>query len=322
MDESLLSHDDLDDIERPTTVSAMEGPGGDRETWMIRTNNSEDLFSEDSCEEAIQFWLMINVLVSTGGCLYALLSHQLAMLTEYCQVLYLSTLLIWFGSRSAYLASWQRQFWFVCAIAVAIIWSVANQFLDAVHGPLGYRFMFGLDSFLYGVGSLACGYCIVHYPLREPPKRKSALASKMSLVNADSSSSSSEHSTVVAVANMKPLVDIDLLIYLIALNVLCLMPIDSYNYSLHMILDVRMNILLFTGLYQPKDRKFLLRIKSFCLVLVCIIVAFVIFSFGVDRYAVMTCGEAVNTVIGLTLIWESYHHLYIRLPKTKNVRQR
>eukprot|EP01033_Poteriospumella_lacustris_P018559 gene18559-13363_t len=48
MDESLLSHDDLDDIERPTTVSAMEGPGGDRETWMIRTNNSEDLFSEDS----------------------------------------------------------------------------------------------------------------------------------------------------------------------------------------------------------------------------------------------------------------------------------
>ena len=100
-------------------------------------------------------------------------------------------------------------------------------------------------------------------------------------------------------------VELDLLLYLTSLNAICFFtPNRAFNSNLHMILDIRTIVMLFNGLFQPKDKMELLRLPSFLVVMFLIVMSFIISS-----AANISFGAAISSiyiVIGIIIARESY----------------
>jgi hypothetical protein len=100
-------------------------------------------------------------------------------------------------------------------------------------------------------------------------------------------------------------VELDLLLYLLSLNAICFFNSNEFNNNLHMILDIRVIMLLFNCLYQPKQKMELLRIPTFVSVIVLVLVAFILYSSRDESGTEL--GNGVYVAIGIILIRESIY---------------
>jgi hypothetical protein len=182
---------------------------------------------------------------------------------------------------------------------------------------------FTLDFIAYFSSTIACCYVISAYPIIKSTisKRESSStfgASSLQSAHELYAQSSSDYTSINKRDSPElppPIVDADLLIYLIALSAICLVPVDSFNYNLHMILDIRIIILLYTGMYRPANRTGLLRVKSFTFILFWNILSFIFYVISKHNLLLNSIGELCNMMVGLILWWEVYHHLYVRFPR-------
>lgn len=96
-------------------------------------------------------------------------------------------------------------------------------------------------------------------------------------------------------------VEIDLLLYLVALSAMCFFTQNHFNNNLHMILDIRTMVLLFNGMYMPKDKMDLLRNIPFVVIMALTMIAFFIYGVG-GSWSSITFG-LIYVVIGGILLY-------------------
>ena len=192
---------------------------------------------------------------------------------QYLQVCFISTLTIILDSFQ--LSVWKRYAWLCFGIAVALFWSfivlwTGHLYVD--YHPLDYT----LSSIV------AC--CFVG----------SMLYTSHTIVNV----------TLLTQTNVtKHIVEIDLLLYLTSLNAICFFSQDTFNANLHMILDLRTFVMLFNGLYQPKDKVLLLKSKAFMSIIALVILAYLVD--GVPWFVCHVISNIMYIVIGSILFYES-----------------
>jgi hypothetical protein len=112
---------------------------------------------------------------------------------------------------------------------------------------------------------------------------------------------------VSIISTEKKYVELDLLLYLISLNAICFFSTDDvFNNNLHMILDIRTLVLLYSCLYEPKEKVELLNLRNFVLISFLIIVSFVLFAnetdTGTTGHITNFLGNSNYLVIGILMM--------------------
>jgi hypothetical protein len=97
-------------------------------------------------------------------------------------------------------------------------------------------------------------------------------------------------------------IELDLMAYLLSLCAICAFSVNSYNNNLHMVLDLRIVMLLYSCLYQPRKKWELLRIPSFPLVMTLIVFSFMLFGFTYELTLLL--GNVLYIVIGALFVRE------------------
>ncbi|RYG93591.1 hypothetical protein EON65_58690 [archaeon] len=171
-------------------------------------------------------------------------------------------------------------------LLVGLAWTAGAVYFATWGMPVIASVLIAIDNISYTTGALACAIVIINRPpTKEIPK--------------------------------VTFIDLDLIVYLVALNLLCINPINSFNLGLHMILDIRLMVLLFVGLYRPADKIQLLHDKSFVAALISIVAFFLIYKAGTD-YVTHSIAFLVNTVLGVVLHWQAYYHYTVVHPAMRN----
>jgi hypothetical protein len=216
------------------------------------------------------------VLVSGIGCVYFLSISYFYIALEYFQVWFISTLIFFLDTESG----WSKILSFALSVLVAIGWGatyfLSNTSLPSLHGPE------------FVVASLVMAVMPIFF-----------LGGMLWMVFEISFVFSAENSTPPPIKT----VELDLLLYMISLNVICFFGTNSFNNNLHMILDIRTMVMLFSGIYQEKDKMKLLQIPSFIVVMVIIMTSFVLFAVG-DKI-VNLIGDSLYILIGVVLFYET-----------------
>lgn len=113
-------------------------------------------------------------------------------------------------------------------------------------------------------------------------------------------------------------VELDLILYLISLNAICFFSSNQhFNNNLHMILDIRTMVMLFSAIYQEKDKMKLVLIKDFVLIMCLIIVSFILYSFSSNPYEIF--GNSIYVIIG-SILWKEGYIAWIKYLRRKRKR--
>lgn len=186
--------------------------------------------------------------------------------TQYMQIAFITSLTIALDSTTPC-----RQFqWLIIASSIAILWVTLWVYTKSNIANNAYNLAIaGISGYLFFIGLLRMTYKAFDAP-----------------------------------ADVK-FVELDLLLYLLSLNAICWFSSNEFNNNLHMILDIRTIMLLFNCLYQPKQKMELLRIPSFILVIILILLSFIVYAMG--NLSDNIIGNCFYIVIGLILIFESFH---------------
>ncbi|RYH09005.1 hypothetical protein EON65_40445 [archaeon] len=200
---------------------------------------------------------------------------------EYVQIGFLSVTICIIDSEPGYI----RCLLIVLFCVFSITWLLDVILIVTWDSPVVEIVLIAIDNALYTSGALASAIVIVNRPVtREIP-------------------------TV-------SFIDLDLLVYLMALNLLCINPVASFNLGLHMIMDIRLTVLLFVGLYRPVDKIQLLHDNSFVIALISIVAFFLIYKAS-NSYIIRSVAFVVNSVLGVVWHWQAYYHYTVVYPKLR-----
>jgi hypothetical protein len=231
--------------------------------------------------DVVEVVKIASVLASVAGCIYFYLSGDYDVVLEYDQVVFLSVLINILDSRPGF----QRKFWFFAIILAGISWSMMAVYMATWDLPIYHSVAWAVMAFCYDSGTIACAHVILQHPSR-----------KLRTTN---------------------FLELDLLLYLVTLNVICVFPIYHFNSSLHMILDIRMIIMLYTGLYRPHDKIALLRRKSLWFIMFCILAFFILDS--MNSAWCQFAASLINIGLGLTLFAEAMLFHYVKYPRMRKM---
>jgi len=205
-------------------------------------------------------------IASFAACIYFTAIGYINVSMQYFQICFLATLTVALDSDS-----WKKQrLFFVLSVIVGLGWGMVYQWA-------GYKYLdFAVYSYIL---SIACSLVFIGGML--------AVA------------------YVSILASETKYVELDLLLYLVSLDVMCFFHADDvFDNNLHLILDIRSIVLLYSCLYEPKQKLDLLTSKSFVLIIILIVFCFILFanmSLITDAIA-----NALYVVIGCILFYDSY----------------
>lgn len=225
---------------------------------------------------AVEVVKVANVCAAAVGIAYFYFRGLYDVVLEYDQIFFLSILVNILDSTPGVL----RTLWFVLIVCAGVIWTSMAVYVSTWALPVYHQVAWTLMAFFYDAGTISCAYVILHHPSR-----------KLKATN---------------------FLEVDLLLYLVSLNAICIFPVRHFNSSLHLILDIRMIVLLYGGLYRPNDKVALLRRKSIWLIMACILVFFVLVS-SKNLWA-QFIGSIVNFGVGLTLLVQAALFHYVKYP--------
>ncbi len=205
--------------------------------------------------------------VSLSGCVYFMSKQYINVSLQYFQICFISTLTVCLDSESWY----KQRVFFVLSYLVACGWAMA--WIWAGYKYLSWQLYNyvtgGMCSFFFLNGMLSATYVALNAP-----------------------------------AEVK-YVELDLLLYLVSLNAICFFSNDDvFNNNLHMILDIRTLVLLYTCLHQPKQKMELLNSATFIIIMIIVIIVFIIYSN--DTNIANATGNSLYVIIGMLLMYEAY----------------
>jgi hypothetical protein len=196
---------------------------------------------DDKSKFYVRLVQYVNILVASLFIVYFFCIHRLNVAFEYGQMSFVLSLLISLDSQTLI----KQRLWLVYGVAIGVLWSYIS-ILDAeLAFPVENMILTIVAEFFF-LGGMIYSVIVIN---RISPSEEFKL------------------------------VEIDILLYLIALNAICFFSSNnSFNNNLHMILDIRMMVVLYNGFYQLKNKMNLLKLKSFLLLIGLIIFAFIIYT--------------------------------------------
>lgn len=205
-------------------------------------------------------------IVSITACAYFVSIGYINIALQYTQICFLSSLTVALDADSW----WKQRIFFCFCILIAIFWGALFQWA-------GYKYL-DYEIYSYAVVSLSTyGF----------------FAGMLAMAY------------VAILSTEAKYVELDLLLYLIALNAICFFSTDdSFNTHLHMILDIRTLMLLYSCIYEPKQKVELLNNATFVTAMTLIIISFVLFTYSdqiIDAFA-----HTSYIIIGAMLFYTSY----------------
>ncbi len=221
------------------------------------------------------------VSLAIGALLYFIIAVQhYEVATQYMQIAFITSITISLDSATPC----RQLLWMVAAGCIATLWVTLWVYTKSnlPHDPYNLS-VAAVSGFLYFAGILSMTYKALGAP-----------------------------------AEVK-FVELDLLLYLVSLNAICLFSSNEFNNNLHMILDIRTIMLLYNCLYQPKQKMELLRIPSFIAVIIFILVSFIIYAMG--NLSDNIIGNCLYLLIGFILIYEALYSTPIQVITKESLSQ-
>jgi hypothetical protein len=196
---------------------------------------------DDQSKFYVRLVQYVNIIVASLFIVYFFCIHRLNVAFEYGQMSFVLSLLISLDSQTLV----KQRLWLIFGVFIGILWSYIS-ILDAeLDFPIENMILTIVAEFFF-LGGMIYSVIVIN---RISPSEEFKL------------------------------VEIDILLYLIALNAICFFSSNnSFNNNLHMILDIRMMVVLYNGFYQLKNKMNLLKLKSFLLLIGLIITAFIIYT--------------------------------------------
>jgi hypothetical protein len=233
--------------------------------------------------EAIKLCQYLCFLISATGILYFIFSkNYLWIALEYLQVCFISCIVITLDTTK----EWIKKLTFFFVFVIACCWG-AVYLITHLEGLSGLYLIFSaLMVSLAGIFFIG-GMVYVAFIV-----------------------------TQISTPKIHRCVELDLILYLISLTAICYFSTNTFNNNLHMILDIRTLIMLFSGLYQEKDKTKLLSLPSFFIIMILIIISFILFALEDTLYIILANG--IYVVIGFLL----YREAYLRRQLYKDVEHR
>lgn len=205
-------------------------------------------------------------IVSLAACSYFVSIGYINVALQYTQICFLSSLTVALDADSW----WKQRIFFVFSILIAIFWGALFQWA-------GYKY---LDYEIYNYAVLAF----------------STYGFFLGMLGM---------AYVAILSTEAKYVELDLLLYLIALNAICFFSTDdTFNSHLHMILDIRTIMLLYCCVYEPKQKIALLTNATFVMIMTLIVISFVFFTYSDNFIAVF--GHSCYILIGGMLNYNTY----------------
>lgn len=250
-------------------------------------NPRNDLFSttiakplsKKMTDNAVEIIKIGNVIAAFVGWMYFMNEGNFDVVLEYAQVCFLAVLMNALDTPD----DWKRTFWFTILTITGAGWSTMTVHTICAGLPLNNKISWSVMCFFYDSGAIIAAYVSLHHPAR--------------------------------FLKTTSFLEIDLLLYLVSLNALCIFPISHFNSNLHMLLDIRMVVLLYTGLFRPVDKMSLLRRKSLLFIMFCILLFFVLVANPSPTYQLL--GSIVNIGVGLTLSMQALYRYYVKYPRIR-----
>lgn len=209
------------------------------------------------------------VLISCGGFSYFIYINHLYVALEYFQVCFISSIVVVLDNTNIKLQIGGL----IASILVAIGWSVTYFIANTSNVPeellIAATIISATMSLLF-LGGLICMTYVI---------------------------------TEISSPNNMRCIELDLVLYLVALTAICFFSTNEFNNNLHMILDIRLMVTLYSGLYQEKDKMKLLRIPSFLLNMTLIIISFMFFAIQYPIFHIIA--NSFYIVIGCLFIYEA-----------------
>lgn len=231
-------------------------------------------------DNAVEIVKIGNVVCSLAGWLYfSTKGNNANVVLEYAQVCFLAILMNILDSTDG----WKRWFWFTALIIAGAGWSTVTVETFCSDAPLSNQIAWSLMCIFYDLGTIAAAYVSLQHPVR--------------------------------FLKSTSFLELDLMLYLVSLNALCIFPITHFNSNLHMLLDIRMVVLLYTGLYRPIDKMALLRRKSFLFIIFCTLIFFILVTNPSPLYQLL--GSIVNIGLGGTLLTQSVYFYLVKYPRIR-----
>lgn len=286
-------------------------------TDLLLRESNNNAVSKRYSDIAIQAVKVGNVFFSIAAMCCFLSWKDYSTVLVYAQICFLSVLVNLLHSQPG----WPRRTWFTALILSGLVWTTSVIYAAAWTLPVFIRVLITISSLLYLAGTVFSAYVILLYPLLQPSvvtEISSASLHDLEILRSGQLGDILTNQGAIVVGNnyltAATFLELDLLIYLVSLNVLNLFPSNGINLSLHMILDIRLVMLLYTGLHRPRDKLDLLRDPSFLVALVSIVLFFILFTHGTHSLAIIAVAYFVNMIIGLALLYQARYQYVIRYP--------
>ncbi len=228
---------------------------------------NRDTFQKLTNFKLVRLLQYLCFVISLSGSIYFLSKQYINVSLQYFQICFISTLTVCLDAESWY----KQRIFFVLSYLVACVWAMALLWA-------GYKYLsWKLYNYITG------GFCLFFF--------------LHGMLGAT-------YVALLVPAEVK-YVELDLLLYLVSLNAICFFRADDeFNNNLHMILDIRTIVLLYTSLHQPKQKMELLNSVSFISIMVLIVIVFILYASNTD--ITNAIGYSLYTIIGILLMYEAY----------------
>jgi hypothetical protein len=261
----------------PNREESVEGESGKiKSSPMIELRN-------DKIIKIIEY---VNVIFALTGAIYFLSQRRIFICLEYAQISFISTLVVVLDNESKYI---QRMGLLVAACIGGFwgtIYSIAA--VESETTEIGAIICAGMGTTSFLGSMVFLVYVIAE--INSSPSTATTGTSSMTTT-----------ATATIGKNMK-CAELDLILYLISLNAICFFSSNQhFNNNLHMILDIRTMVMLFSGIYQEKDKMKLVQIFDFLVIMILIMISFILFSFSETPFQ-MT-GNSIYIIIG-GILWK------------------
>jgi hypothetical protein len=233
--------------------------------------------------EVIKLCEYLCFIISATGILYFIFSkNYLWIALEYLQVCFISCLVIALDTTEKWIKNLSFLFIFLVAVCWAVVYLITH--IEGLSGLyLVFSTLFVSLAGIFFIGGMVYVTIII---------------------------------TQISTPKIHRCVELDLILYLISLTAICYFSTNTFNNNLHMILDIRTLIMLFSGLYQEKDKTKLLSLPSFFVIMLLIIISFALFALADTLYIILA--NVLYVVIGILL----YREAYLRRQLYKDVEHR
>lgn len=254
-------------FETTTTVSSLHKEQTLEDKPELSMIISDVALSDKQSEILIRTCKYLNLLVAIVAMVYFAQADLMNVALQYAQVSFLSAVVICLDSSSPF----NQNIYLVIVFLLAVAWATLV-FIGVRSGyPVQNYVVGGFSAFFNFGGIIYCVYIISRISRRKEYK----------------------------------CVEVDLLLYLAALNAICFFSDNNhFNDNLHLILDLRTMLLLYSGLYQPKNKMKLLRLPRFLIVIIGMIGAFLLFSSETPETDIL--GNIIYILVGMILFYEGY----------------